>query len=180
MGHTMNTKLLLITLPIISLFFLFTGCDRPDAIACTMDAKVCPDGSSVGRIPPDCEFTPCIGGRIGCDYDVPERKYVGKSVDECSLIRFTCEQGMEYFTDECGCGCILSDGESGKLQAHDCSPQEKAAEICTKEYMPVCGWFDPARIQCIKYPCATTYGNKCEACAADEVISWTEGECPQD
>ncbi len=24
-----------------------------------MDAKVCPDGSSVGRIPPDCEFAPC-------------------------------------------------------------------------------------------------------------------------
>lgn len=28
-------------------------------VACTMDAKECPDGSYVGRSGPDCEFTPC-------------------------------------------------------------------------------------------------------------------------
>lgn len=28
-------------------------------VACTMDAKICPDGSAVGRIPPSCEFAPC-------------------------------------------------------------------------------------------------------------------------
>lgn len=27
--------------------------------ACTMEAKLCPDGSSVGRTGPNCEFTPC-------------------------------------------------------------------------------------------------------------------------
>lgn len=27
--------------------------------ACTMEAKFCPDGSSVGRVPPNCEFTLC-------------------------------------------------------------------------------------------------------------------------
>ncbi len=27
--------------------------------ACTMEAKVCPDGSSVGRVPPSCEFAAC-------------------------------------------------------------------------------------------------------------------------
>ncbi len=27
--------------------------------ACTMEAKICPDGSVVGRVPPDCEFAPC-------------------------------------------------------------------------------------------------------------------------
>lgn len=26
---------------------------------CTADAKLCPDGSGVGRIPPNCEFAPC-------------------------------------------------------------------------------------------------------------------------
>ncbi|MBX9765300.1 hypothetical protein K2X83_01520 [Patescibacteria group bacterium] len=31
----------------------------PDATACTMDAKMCPDGSYVGRIAPRCEFAPC-------------------------------------------------------------------------------------------------------------------------
>ena len=29
------------------------------SVACTMEAKICPDGSSVGRVGPDCEFAPC-------------------------------------------------------------------------------------------------------------------------
>jgi len=30
-------------------------------VACTMDAKMCPDGSYVGRTAPKCEFAPCPG-----------------------------------------------------------------------------------------------------------------------
>lgn len=30
-----------------------------EQIMCTLDAKICPDGSSVGRVPPSCEFAPC-------------------------------------------------------------------------------------------------------------------------
>jgi hypothetical protein len=39
--------------------------------ACTMEAKLCPDGSSVGRSGPNCEFAPCsIGGTmVGNDRD---------------------------------------------------------------------------------------------------------------
>lgn len=36
--------------------YYFTS-DEP--IVCTMDAKICPDGSSVGRIAPMCEFAEC-------------------------------------------------------------------------------------------------------------------------
>lgn len=28
-------------------------------VACTLDARICPDGSAVGRVGPDCEFAPC-------------------------------------------------------------------------------------------------------------------------
>lgn len=31
----------------------------PLSVACTMDAKICPDGSAVGRSGPKCEFAPC-------------------------------------------------------------------------------------------------------------------------
>lgn len=31
----------------------------PEMQACNMDAKICPDGSSVGRSGPDCEFAAC-------------------------------------------------------------------------------------------------------------------------
>lgn len=34
--------------------------DRPvEPVACTMEAKICPDGSSVGRQGSNCEFAPC-------------------------------------------------------------------------------------------------------------------------
>lgn len=33
----------------------------PSPVACTMEAKLCPDGSYVGRSGPNCEFAPCPG-----------------------------------------------------------------------------------------------------------------------
>ncbi|MFH0819701.1 MAG: hypothetical protein V1892_01575 [bacterium] len=35
---------------------------QPEEQQCTMEAKVCPDGSSVGRTGPKCEFAPCPSG----------------------------------------------------------------------------------------------------------------------
>ena len=32
---------------------------NPSQTACTLEAKICPDGSSVGRAGPNCEFAPC-------------------------------------------------------------------------------------------------------------------------
>lgn len=32
---------------------------KPTGVACTMEAKICPDGSAVGRTGPKCEFSPC-------------------------------------------------------------------------------------------------------------------------
>jgi len=34
---------------------------EPEFTACTMEAKICPDGSGVGRTGPNCEFAPCPG-----------------------------------------------------------------------------------------------------------------------
>lgn len=35
--------------------------EQPGGTVCTMDAKLCPDGTSVGRTGPNCEFAPCPG-----------------------------------------------------------------------------------------------------------------------
>lgn len=35
-----------------------------DPVFCTMDAKLCPDGSYVGRVAPACQFAPCPEGEI--------------------------------------------------------------------------------------------------------------------
>ena len=58
----MNTKISIILIVLVVSvgvwlsLKLMTG---EDSIVCTMDAKLCSDGSYVGRVPPDCDFTPC-------------------------------------------------------------------------------------------------------------------------
>ncbi len=37
----------------------WSNSDQEETIACTLEAKLCPDGSSVGRVPPSCNFAPC-------------------------------------------------------------------------------------------------------------------------
>ena len=39
--------------------YYFSKVKTPALKICTMDAKVCPDGSSVGRVGPNCEFAAC-------------------------------------------------------------------------------------------------------------------------
>ena len=38
---------------------LLFGCTQPPTPGCTKDARICPDGSTVGRVPPSCNFAPC-------------------------------------------------------------------------------------------------------------------------
>lgn len=62
----MNKKILISSSTIliiaagIGAFFIFQKPAFPEPkIHCPEDTKICPDGSVVGRVPPDCEFEPC-------------------------------------------------------------------------------------------------------------------------
>lgn len=46
-----------------------------------------------------------------------------------------------------------------------CTDAQKAAEVCTMEYNPVCG------------DDKITYGNACSACASKNIDYYTMGEC---
>lgn len=62
-----KSKPILIILVIVTIILLFgvgyivfiKSSSNNQPIACTMEAKLCPDGSSVGRSGPKCEFTAC-------------------------------------------------------------------------------------------------------------------------
>ena len=58
-----------------------------NGIACTMDARICPDGSAVGRTAPFCEFAPCPGG-TACTEEAkvcPDGSYVGREPPTCEF-----------------------------------------------------------------------------------------------
>ncbi len=44
------------------IFLMKAVAPPPITGVCTMDAKLCADGTAVGRIPPDCDFAPCPSG----------------------------------------------------------------------------------------------------------------------
>jgi len=55
----------------------------------------------------------------------PGVEFYGNSVEECAVILFACEEGTEYFANDCGCGCKPTDGATCEavfgLPAVDCS-----------------------------------------------------------
>lgn len=40
-------------------YYYVTTTPQQDSVACTMEAEICPDGSTVGRAGPNCEFAEC-------------------------------------------------------------------------------------------------------------------------
>jgi len=78
---------------IIALFvfgvILLVGCEQEQSempVACTMEAKICPDGSAVGRGGPDCEFDPCPGESAESGFCVKKGTDEKLSLDEAKQI----------------------------------------------------------------------------------------------
>jgi putative hemolysin len=78
---------------------LLSGCASTldNKLACTEEAKICSDGSAVGRTGANCEFADCPV--------VDEKTYVSNDTEQCKVIKFMCVQGTQPFNDEKGCGC---------------------------------------------------------------------------
>jgi len=76
---------------------VFTLVAKNRQTACTMEAKICPDGSAVGRTGPDCEFTPCPNNYKNITYEVE-----GQTV--------TLENKTHYFGNE-AFGDLNGDGK---------------------------------------------------------------------
>jgi len=57
-----------------------------------------------------------------------------------------------------------------------CSEDSRNVEVCTTDYIPVCGYFPG--IVCVDVPCNyNTFSSACEACRIPHVESYMQGEC---
>lgn len=118
--------------------------------ACTTEAKVCPDGTTVGRTGPNCEFAPCPTGTIN-------RVGLWK---ECDPQTNNCEVGLECVRlgvtdmyrctkylledDECGtsaaelCGEGLECVDTDKTRQRCATFSTEGAQECIQEPLQIC------------------------------------------
>lgn len=102
--------------------------------ACTMEAKLCPDGSYVGRTGPTCEFTPCLGEeghsltktykdtKKGIEYQAPLKFTTGfitvqewpPSI-EVSSKPFSCAGDLRVFHERSYCVTETTEGAAGSI-----------------------------------------------------------------
>lgn len=98
--------------------------------------------------------------------------YLSELEEECKVKKYTCQKGMEKFFDESGCGC-----KKKVYTKRFCEEKDRTA-ICTNEDNSACGWLDQGP-SCREPPCVNQYKNSCKACINEEILYWTEGECPE-
>lgn len=99
-----------------------------DAIACTADAKICDDGSAVGRTGPNCEFAPCPGEESG-EQCAKEGQYTAQNA---------CCEGLEEF-------------DTGTEMGSLCYNTSKGMPVCKAIGTRSEGWYYPAPQSLLRY-----------------------------
>jgi putative hemolysin len=157
---------------IIVILFVFTclllfGCttlpssDTNTPVACTMDAKICPDGSAVGRIAPNCDFAPCpdtnrvVGGdkdEHGCIHSAgyswceEKQKCLRIWEEDCNTIQIP-KDCISWYD-----GCNTCGAENGELTMCTLMYCETPSKPYCKEYAndtKIIGMPNPASTNCI-------------------------------
>jgi len=108
--HMHSMKCYFIAAAIILVAVIAISLPIPMQKACTEEAKICPDGSAVGRTGQNCEFTPCP---TECNVDsdcVPKEcchptSCINKALkDVCNLAcTAVCEGPLDCGAGSCGC-----------------------------------------------------------------------------
>ena len=141
---------------------------------CARDNKICPDGSIVMRLGPDCDFEKCpeVSSDF-CDYGNPKMDYMGRNAEQCKN-SFECKPYEKKFSNKCGCGCEAPDWATGGTY---CQEGDRYYEFCSENYDPICGVYAKGKGSCNEEWCKKTFSNRCEACKNTDIIYAAVGEC---
>jgi hypothetical protein len=71
-----------------------------EQVMCTMDAKMCPDGSYVGRTGPNCEFAACPSEDAESELTVSEAPQVGRIMSPESVFQRYMEENIAEVSDK--------------------------------------------------------------------------------
>ena len=96
-------------------------CMEDGKVSCTEMACGCSYGGSFYELGESlwamdaCNKCTCMNAGVGCTKVYCPcngqewfRTYMGKSADECAVIKFFCPENTHYFKNDCGCGCQQS------------------------------------------------------------------------
>ncbi|HJX05516.1 MAG TPA: hypothetical protein VJ461_02310, partial [Candidatus Nanoarchaeia archaeon] len=97
-------------------------------VACTADAKLCPDGSYVGRVPPSCNFETCPGCELLWWFDNEHRECSQK--DFCGLYMY---QGLQTFETKESCLAALGSSECYASGTSCCR-----GDVCAQSAIAIC------------------------------------------
>jgi|GEM_PF-928413 len=171
---------------------------------CSMEAKICADGTTVGRTGPNCEFAIC-----------PTESVKTGNISETEaqdIAQKTCIKGGEtlasgYYNENsktwwfdanlnstqkgCSPACVVNEETktaeinwrcTGLISPNngiiDCLESQRG-KFCAQVYDPVCA---TVNVQCIKAPCnpvQQTFSNPCMACGNPVVSSYIKGACSE-
>ena len=109
--YQFRKKCFLIAIIIIVVTVLIISIQSSQPKACTEEAKICPDGSAVGRVPPNCEFAPCPSESCKCP-----RGYI--------LEGNACNPECYYSTPKCLMPSVSCDTIANCEIDSDCIPLE--------------------------------------------------------
>jgi len=104
--------------------------DQKNSVACTMDAKECPDGSYVGRTGPNCEFEECSEMKTDEIVKTKEQSCIN-SGGKVIMQNCNCPDNVTPadFYNHCNmalntCFCDPSLGIKRQLKSCDCGPNK--------------------------------------------------------
>ncbi len=144
---------------VVTLILIWRAPAAPLPAACTMEAKICPDGSAVGRTGPNCEFAACPTAADGISFtpDPFLSNYI--SAQEWPPKITVTDGGLvcaakKIINNSTYCVTAVSEGAAGSTYTTYSYATEKNGKIITLSFViravQCMNYDDPQQTECLK------------------------------